>query len=283
MPTLPSGITRSSGTLYDVLTIDLGIARSDVEVEITGDVISVIEITGTLDVKLNEKDEPVIELDKATRITITPKKFTKLFFTNPAQTGKSATLYIGREASFVPEAQRVGSVGILDSADVRIDPSKSEETKALIDDTIKGLLRSIGDTGDAPANATGETVLRRLSDIEAHVFELRRRYSVVLEKGTITATALGANASFTQNWVDYVFRLYAHLMYLCYSDVDGTMYSEFSHNATDVIREDSLGYIGGSKTGNLIDTRFLARYARVRYVNGATAQTTFVITYSRSD
>jgi len=283
MPTLPTGITRSSGTIYDVLTLDLGIARSDVEVEISGDVVSVIEITGELDVKLNAKDEPVIELDKATRITITPKKFTKLYFTNAAQTGKSATLYIGREASFVPEAQRVGSVGILDSADVRIDPSKSEETRALIDDTIKGLLRSIGDAGTTPTNVAGHTVLKRLSSIESTLYDLRRRHSTVVEKGTITTTPLGANASFTQAWEVYVRKLYAHLMYLCYSDVDGTMYSQFSHNQVDVIREDSLGYTGGSKTGNLIDTRILGPYARVHYVNGATAQTVFAITWSHSD
>jgi len=155
--------------------------------------------------------------------------------------------------------------------------------KALVDDTIKGVLRSMGDAGDAPTNITGKTVLQRLREIELHIWNLRKRKSPDAEKGTITTTALGANASFTQGWQDYVYRVYAHLMYLCYSDVSGTMYSEFSHNATDVIREDSLSYTGGSKTGNLIDTKFLARYARVRYVNGATAQTTFVITYSRSD
>jgi len=155
--------------------------------------------------------------------------------------------------------------------------------KALIDDTIKGVLRTLGDAGDAPANVTGETVLRRLKDIEDHLFTLRHRKSTMWEKGVITTTTLGANASFTQSWLDYEPCLYAHLMYLCYSDQSGAMYSEWSHNATDVIREDSLSYTGASKTGNLIDTRLLARYARVRYVNGATAQTTFVITYSRSD
>jgi len=155
--------------------------------------------------------------------------------------------------------------------------------RALIDDTVKGLLRSIGDAGDAPSNITGETVLRRLFDIEDHLYHLRKRTSTISEKGIVTSTPLGANASFTQGWIDYLPYLYAHLMYLCYSDVDGTMYSEFSHNAVIVIREDSLSYTGGSKTGNLIDTRLLAQYSRVRYVNGAVAQTTFVITFSRSD
>jgi len=155
--------------------------------------------------------------------------------------------------------------------------------KALIDDTIKGVLRSIGDAGAGPANMTGSTMLKRLFDIGYTIDRLRRRNSVWDEKGTVTTTALGANASFTGGWYDYRYELYAHLMYLCYSDVDGTMYSEFSHNTIDVIREDSLSYTGGSKTGNLIDTRILARHARVRYVNGAVAQTKFVLTWSRSD
>jgi len=155
--------------------------------------------------------------------------------------------------------------------------------KALIDDTIKGVLRSIGDAGDAPVNIKGSTLLRRVYDIMTQLLYLRRRGSDVSEKGTITTTALGANAQFTQSWQDYRISLYAHLMYLCYSDVDGAMYSEFSHNAIKVIRRDDLSYVGGSLTGNLIDTRILAKYARVRYVNGATAQTEFVLTYARSD
>jgi len=155
--------------------------------------------------------------------------------------------------------------------------------KALIDDTIKGVLRTLGDAGTAPANLPGKTILGSLRATEDQVYYLRRRLSYTSEKGTITETPLGANASFTQGWQDYFAFLFARLMYLCYSDVDGTMYSEFSNNAVDVIREDSLSYTGGSKTGNLIDTRLLARYARARYVNGAVAQTVFVITYSRSD
>jgi len=120
MPTLPSGITRISGTTYDILTIDLGTARTDVGVEILGDTISVIEITGELDVKLNEKDEPPIELDKVTRTIIKPAKFIKLFFTNVAQSGKKCVLYIGREASFFAEPKTIGDVGLLDSAGLRI-------------------------------------------------------------------------------------------------------------------------------------------------------------------
>jgi len=37
--------------------------------------------------------------------------------------------------------------------------------KALIDDSIKGILRSIGDSGDSPSNVTGKTLLRLLNDL----------------------------------------------------------------------------------------------------------------------
>jgi len=277
MPTLPSGITRSSGTLYDVLTIDLGIARSDVKVEISGDVISVIEITGTLDVKLNEKDEPIIELDKATRITITPKKFTKLFFTNPTQTGKSATLYIGREASFVPEAQRVGSVGILDSADVRIDPSKSEETRALIDDTIKGLLRSIGDAGTAPSNITGETVLKKLNDVEGNLVGLYDRFTQPMHAITFTTTPLGANATYTSSGYDNNLGRLGFIGVLAFADqasaTDGFMVEQSIDNINWDLQSGKTTV--SANVGKGIKVAMLARYVRVKYINGGTAQTVF--------
>ena len=41
----------------------------------------------------------------------------------------------------------------------------TEGLDTLKDDTVKGVLRSIGDAGDNPINATGETVLSRLKGI----------------------------------------------------------------------------------------------------------------------
>ncbi len=37
--------------------------------------------------------------------------------------------------------------------------------KALIDDSIKGILRSIGDSGDSPTNVKGKTLLKALDDL----------------------------------------------------------------------------------------------------------------------
>ncbi len=42
---------------------------------------------------------------------------------------------------------------------------KTSSIDSLNDDTVKGLLRSIGDAGSSPTNVTGETVLKKLDDI----------------------------------------------------------------------------------------------------------------------
>ncbi len=46
-------------------------------------------------------------------------------------------------------------------------------TDKLTDDSIKGLMRSIGDTAASPTNQTGQTVLARLFYIQTHLSELR--------------------------------------------------------------------------------------------------------------
>jgi len=157
LPTLPSGITRSSGTTYDVLTLDLGIARDNAEVELEGDVISRIYIDGELDLRLNEKDEPIIELDKIIRINVRPSKFKKLYFTNTAQTGKSCILHIGREASYVSEPGRWGVVGLLDIAETRINPAKEDGNLATLLTRIQEVLTASGNVA-AAANTAGLTV-----------------------------------------------------------------------------------------------------------------------------
>ena len=59
----------------------------------------------------------------------------------------------------------------------------SLDLKALTDDTIKGLLRSIGDAGDSPANITGKTLLKLLADLYTRIrildgdITLQRRFS----------------------------------------------------------------------------------------------------------
>jgi len=141
MPTWPSGVSVQTGTTYDIVTIDLAIARENAELDIIGDIISIITITGELDIRLNEKDEPIIEIEKVIRIITKPLRFSKIYLTNTAQAGKAATLYIGKEASFESVPQRTGTVGILDSADVRINPAREDgNLKLIADDALTSLI-----------------------------------------------------------------------------------------------------------------------------------------------
>lgn len=49
----------------------------------------------------------------------------------------------------------------------------TSSTRALCDDTFKGLLRALGDTGATPANITGETVLKKLDKVCTDIVHLK--------------------------------------------------------------------------------------------------------------
>jgi len=62
--------------------------------------------------------------------------------------------------------------------------------KALVDDTVKGLLRSQGDAGATPTNITGKTILQRLKDIDDRCLTTARRGDYKAAYSTSTAAAL---------------------------------------------------------------------------------------------
>jgi len=110
-------ITVEAGVTYSIIRIDLSIAHDKEEIIAPGDVLSVIYLDGELDVSLDEPDAPKIEVDKIRRLLTKPAKWKYLYFTNTAQSGKSAILYVGREASFevepVPMETIAGEVGLI--------------------------------------------------------------------------------------------------------------------------------------------------------------------------
>jgi len=62
--------------------------------------------------------------------------------------------------------------------------------KALVDDAVKGVLRTFGDAGTAPANATGQTVLRRLYGIWLETETIASSLRVFAAYSTSTSAAL---------------------------------------------------------------------------------------------
>lgn len=119
------------GVEYDVIELDLGIERSDMEIKVKGDVISVLYLDGSVQVKINKKENPPIELDYVSRIDLRPLKFKKLYFSNTAQTGKKCVLAIGKEASFSATGREIVDAYLRNTTGDRINPST--------EDTLSGI------------------------------------------------------------------------------------------------------------------------------------------------
>lgn len=81
---------------YNVLKIDLGTARTNNEFKFKGDTFSVVKLNGEATVRFNEKDNDEYDLTKIQEIIV---PFYRFFITNTAQSGKSITISIGREAA----------------------------------------------------------------------------------------------------------------------------------------------------------------------------------------
>ena len=108
--------------LYKTWEIDLSDARANESVDIMGDSILVEALNGSLSIRLNKEDGGLINLAK-TREVYSP--YWRIYLTNTAQAGKSATLLMGGEAFF--EARGIGKTGLVDSDALDINPATTEK------------------------------------------------------------------------------------------------------------------------------------------------------------
>jgi hypothetical protein len=91
-----------------------------------------------------------------------------------------------------------------------------------------------------------------------------------------TTTPLAANGSVTSSFVDLeqVPRTINWILVTIFSDQSGTLNIEFSNDNSNVDAVQTINYTGNTRPYIQPIAR-CARYVRVRYVNGSTAQTTF--------
>jgi hypothetical protein len=93
----------------------------------------------------------------------------------------------------------------------------------------------------------------------------------LLELVAHTTTPLPANGTWTSGTESAL--ITGRLVGSCFSDQSGTLYIEQSPDGTNWDVVDSFSVTGGSGIGFSVEK--VCPYARVRYVNGATAQTVF--------
>jgi len=97
--------------------------------------------------------------------------------------------------------------------------------KALVDDAVKGLMRSIGDPGAEPANAVGKTSLAWLRDISSSTSKISDTLITRSAYGTSTAAALTVTLAVELEWEG---RSYVGVGVR--SSSSGDFYVEGSHN-----------------------------------------------------
>jgi len=100
--------------------------------------------------------------------------------------------------------------------------------RALVDDAVKGLMRSIGDAGPTPSNKTGETMLKKMHDVGVVTGYIRDHNTPRSAYATSTAAALTVNLA-----VESYREGRSHVEVGVRSSSSGDFYVEGSHdNAT---------------------------------------------------
>lgn len=109
---------------YQIMTVNLALARTNELVLAVGDYIGIAALTGSCTMRINE-----VGFDAANLAIIDEIKmpFYRFYLTNTAQAGKTLILYIGGKSSFGVSGRR----GIINAAGTEINPA-TEDTLALI-------------------------------------------------------------------------------------------------------------------------------------------------------
>lgn len=93
----------STSVSYHVLPIDLSVARDKKKFDIAGDRIIVVDINGSVTVRIERQGADEIDLTQIGKIIVSKKYFNQFFLTNTAQPGKTAKLIVGKGAQFEAE------------------------------------------------------------------------------------------------------------------------------------------------------------------------------------
>ena len=103
-----------------------------------------------------------------------------------------------------------------------------------------------------------------------------------------TTTPLAANATYTGAWVDTINTALGYVIAVAYSDAPGTLYIDFSDDL-GATKQVAISISGSTATPTApkvavlfnqevdIKTILLARFFRLRYVNGASPQSQFLL------
>ena len=96
-----------------------------------------------------------------------------------------------------------------------------------------------------------------------------------LDDANTTTTALSGAATYTGGWTDI--SAYTYVTVAAKADVAGTLYMEFTNDATESTADSSLPYDVAAGINEVHTLKRTRRYYRTRYLNGSSAQSSFEI------
>ena len=104
------GVKRGTGTEFKVVEIagefdydfqsyDLGVLRSDAQLDISGSSFTIWILDGSCSMRLNEVTKPLIPFSSIIWpcMIVFDSAFTNIFLTNAIQAGKTLKIYIGKK------------------------------------------------------------------------------------------------------------------------------------------------------------------------------------------
>ena len=96
-----------------------------------------------------------------------------------------------------------------------------------------------------------------------------------LDDANTTTTALSGAATYTGGWTDV--GAYTYVTVAAKADVAGTLYMEFTNDATQANADSTLTYDVAANINEVHTLKRTRRYYRTRYLNGSSAQSSFEI------
>lgn len=84
---------------YDFQSYDLGDARTDTDLSLSGYSLTIFSLDGSCSIKINASTKPAIPLEVLTwpSMVVFELQFTAVFLSNTLQSGKTLKLYIGEK------------------------------------------------------------------------------------------------------------------------------------------------------------------------------------------
>jgi len=149
--------------------------------------------------------------------------------------------------------------------------------QVLIDDSVKGIMRSIGDPGDNPIGKTGYNALYFLYRCANILGNIRNRLQFPGDAYIFSTTPLNANETFISDTLDFHFSRLNHFYILAFADQDSAQDGLVIEESIDGENWDHIAGVStvNANTGTVIEVVIHARYARVKFTNGGTTQSVF--------